>query len=325
MKALVLLQPGSPDTLQIKEVPIPEPLKGEVRVKVYAVGLNPADYKFMQRGFATWQYPFIPGLDVAGTIDKIGEGVTNYNIGDDVYYHGDFSQPGGFAQYAITTAHTIAALPKNLSYIQAAALPCAGFTAFQALYHKLHVKSGQTILIQGGAGGVGGFAIQLAKREGLKIISTASNHNFAWVRQLGADVVLDYNSEDIVLRVQELTQGRGVDSIVDAVSSASATMGFNMLAFGGSIVCIAGLPDFSGMKSFSKAFSVHDLALGGAYLSGDIKAQDMLAKIGKEFGDLVSQSNINPMIQEVIKFEEIPNGLIQLSERKVKGKIVATI
>ena len=325
MKALVLDKPGLPETLHISEMSKPRPNNGEVRVKVQAVGLNPADYKFIQRGFRTWNYPFIPGLDVAGIIDAIGVDVLDWKIGDAVYYHGDFSKSGGFAEWAITTAHTIAPLPQNLSFTEAAALPCAGFTAYQVLYRKLHIQSGQTILIHGGAGGVGGFAVQLAALESLQVISTSSPRNFNWVRQRGATTVLDYSQEDIPSRVREITNGRGVDSIVDTVGSASATVGLNMLAFGGAIACVAGLPNFNHMQSFGKAISVHDVALGGAHLSGDVKAQKELAQIGKDFGKLVSSHKIDPMLQEVISLEEIPEALIRLSQRHVRGKIVARI
>lgn len=325
MIALILDRPGSPETLRLAQVPQPQPAEGEVRVKVKAVGLNPADYQFMGRGFPSWNYPFIPGLDVAGTIDAIGANVTGWEIGDRIYYHGNFSKPGGFAQWAITTAHTIAALPNHLSFTAAAALPCAGFTAYQVLYRKLHIQPDQTILIHGGAGGVGGFAVQLAALAGLKVISTCSSRNKEWVRQLGASEVIDYNSEDVSARVREITQGRGVDAIIDTVSSANATSGLDLLAFGGSIACVAGLPDFSHLQSFGKAISVHDIALGMAYLLGDLKSQAELAEIGRELAKLVTQHQINPILQEVISLEEIPQALVRLAGRHVRGKIVAQI
>lgn len=325
MKALVLDKPGSPETLKIAQMPKPEPGEDEVLIKVHAVGLNPADYQFAKRGFRTWKYPFILGLDVAGTVEALGANVTDWNIGDAVYYHGDLSKPGAYAEWAVVAAHTIALLPPTLSFTEAAALPCAGFTAYQVLHQKLHVQADQTILIHGGAGGVGGFAVQLAVLAGLQIISTCSSSNFEWVRKLGAKEVLDYNTEDIASSVRELTKGRGVDAIVDTVSSASATTGLELLAFGGGIACVAGLPDFTHMKSFGKAVSVHDVALGGAYLSGDVKAQRDLAAIGRKFGTLVSKHQVNPMLQEVISLEEVPLGLMKLQERHVRGKIVAQI
>jgi NADPH:quinone reductase-like Zn-dependent oxidoreductase len=325
MKALLLDQPGTPDTLYVSELPEPHPAVGEVRVKVHAAGLNPVDYKLVKNGVSRWQYPHILGLDVAGIVDEVGEQVTRWQVGDAVYYHGDLSQPGGFAEWAIASAHAIAPLPSGVSFAEAAALPCAGFTAYQCLHHKLHITPGQTLLVQGGAGGVGGFAIQLAAHHGLRVITTCSPCNFDWVKQLGADVALDYHIDDLPAQVRTLTQGRGVDAILDTVSTTTATAGLGMLAFGGGIACVAALPDLTQFQSFGKALSVHDVALGGAYLSGDRIAQEKLAQIGEEFGQLIGDRVIDSMLQEVISLAEIPAGLSRLANRHVRGKIVAQI
>ncbi len=325
MKAVILDRPGTPETFYVADMPVPQPGVGEVRVKVRAAGLNPADYKFAARGFPTWNYPFIIGMDVAGVIDEVGPEVSDWKVGDAVYYHGNLAKPGGFAEWHVTPACTIAPLPDKLSFAEAAALPCAGFTAYQVLYRKLHVQPEQTILVQAGAGGVGGFAVQLAKHSGLYVIATCSAKNFEFVRQLGAAEVIDYNTEDVAARVREITNGRGVDAIVDNVNSASATAGLDMLAFGGAIACVAELPDFSGFKTFGKAISIHDVALGGAYLSGDKKAREDLGRIGRELGAIVSEKNLDPMLSELISLEEIPEALVRLSQRHVRGKIVAEI
>jgi NADPH:quinone reductase-like Zn-dependent oxidoreductase len=325
MKAIVLDQPGTPDTLHLAEMPQPEPKAGEVRVRVHAVGLNPADYKFALRGFRTWTYPFILGLDVAGTIDAIAPDVTDWNVGDAVYYHGNLSKPGGFAEYAIATACTIAPMPTGFSFAEAAAFPCSGFTAYQVLHHKLAIRPGQTVLVQGGSGGVGGFAIQLAALASARVITTCSAQNFVWVRQLGAADIIDYAKEEVLTQVKTLTHGRGVDAIVDGVSSASATAGLEMLAFGGGIACVNGLPDFAKLQSFGRALSVHDVALGGAHLSGDLVAQKQLAEIGQAFGEIARTHTLNPLLQELISIEEIPQALVRLSQRHVRGKIVAQI
>lgn len=166
MKAVVIDRPGTPDTFRIAEMPIPEPEAGEVRIKVHAVGLNPADCKLAARGFPTWKYPFVLGLDVAGTIDLVGPEVTGWQVGDEVYYHANLSKSGAFAEYHVNMAHAIAPKPLDLPFPEAAALPCPGWTAYQALHRKLHIQTGQTILVHGGSGGVGGLAIQLAKLKG---------------------------------------------------------------------------------------------------------------------------------------------------------------
>lgn len=325
MKALVLDRPGTPESLYTSDVEQPKPGPGEVRVKVHAVGLNPVDYKLAASGFPGWDYPMILGLDVAGVIDAVGPGVDEWFTGDPVYYHGDLSKPGGYSQYAVVTTRTLAWLPDGLSFTDAAALPCAGFTAYQALHRKLHVQKDKTILIIGGAGGVGGFAVQLSKVAGLKIIATCSRHNINFVKDLGASEIIDYQSENVKQAVDEITKNRGVDYIIDTVSSESATAALDMLAFNGAIACVAGLPDISKISPFEKAISIHEVALGGAYLSDDSLALDDLARIGMEFGALAAKGLVKAMVEEVVTLEEIPDALVRLSMRHVRGKIVAKI
>ncbi|MDX2272983.1 MAG: zinc-binding dehydrogenase [Cyanobacteriota bacterium] len=325
MQAWVLDQPGSPSSLRLAEVPRPQPLPHQVQVNVYAVGLNPVDYKLAATGHPNWAYPFILGLDVAGVISDIGSAVTDWQVGEAVYYHGDLSQPGGFAEYALTTAHTLAPLPGGLSYPAAAAVPCAGWTAYQALYRKLHIQAGQTILVHGGAGGVGGFAVQLAALAGLRVFSTCSTHNHDYVRGLGAAEVIDYRHEDVGARVLDLTDGRGVDAIVDTVSRASATAGLHWLAYGGGIACVADLPDIEQIPPFTKAFSVHEIALGAAHLSGDPLAPLDLARMGREMGSLLTQGKISPMLEQVVDFQGIPTALEHLAHHHPRGKIVAQL
>ncbi len=325
MKALVLDKPGSPKSLRPAEVPRPEPAEGEVRVRVQAVGLNPVDYKLAASGFPGWDYPFILGLDVSGIVEAVGPDVAEWEEGDKVYYHGNHCKPGGYAEYAIAPSHIVSWIPEGLTFTQAAALPCAGFTAYQALHRKLHVQPSKTIFIHGGAGGVGGFAVQLSRIAGLKVITSCSSHNFKFVQRLGADEVIDYRSEDVASRVNELTGGRGVDYVIDTVGPDSATESLGVLAYGGQIACIAGLPDITMVTPFEKAFSVHELALGGAYLSGNQSDQEDLAKIAREFGALVGKGRISPMLEQTITLEEIPEALVRLSMRHVRGKIVAEI
>lgn len=325
MKALVLDRPGSMDYMRVADIAIPEPAEGAVRVKVHAAGLNPVDYKLLRGGHPAWHYPFVLGLDVAGTIDALGAGVEGWYVGDRVYYHGDLSRPGGYAEYAVIPSHVIAPLPDALSFMDAAALPCAGFTAYQAIFRKLRLQHGQTILVQGGSGGVGGFGVQFAASVGAVVLTTTTEPNATYVQDLGAHHIIDYQKENVHARVMELTGGRGVDAILDTVGPTTATEGLDMLAFFGSIVYIVeGLLDFSRVR-FERATSLHGLSLGGAYPSGDRIAQEDLARMGRELGVLVSQGTISPMLSETIALEEIPGALARLEQRHVRGKIVAQI
>jgi len=323
MKALVLKKPGAPDTLILQEHSLPSPGPDEVRVKVMAVGLNPVDYKTAEWGWQSWLWPHILGLDVAGSIEAVGSEVNSWKPGDRVFYHGDLSKPGGYAEFAVAPAHILAKIPSEMKFENAAAIPCAGFTAWQILSRKIPVKPDQTLLVHGGAGGVGGFAVQMGRYLGLKVLTTCSAANFLAVKKLGADHLIDYTSEDVSALVNEITNGRGVDIVINTIDSDSATQDLKRVAFGGHLACVAGFPDFSKIEPFTRAISIHESALGGAHLSGDRTAQADLARMGKELIELVREEKLSPMLTKVISLEEIPQALISLSQRHVRGKIVA--
>lgn len=325
MKALCLDKPGPIESLYLTDREEPKPKADEIRVKVRAVGLNPVDYKIARTGHPAWQFPFILGLDVAGIIDSVGENVRELSPGQRVVYHGDLSKPGGFAQYAVTTARAVSVIPEQLSFTDAAALPCAGYTAFQAIHKKLKVESGKSILIHGGAGGVGGFALQLSRLANLKVFTTCSKRNFEYVMSLGADQAIDYNTEDVAAQIKAATGGRGPDYILDTAGPESATASLAMLPFGGALVCCAGFPDFSKIIPFKSALSIHEVALGGAHLSGDHQAQQELAYIGTRMLELAVSGSLNCLVEEIISLEEIPAGLKKLAERHTRGKIVAKL
>ncbi|MBH9965842.1 zinc-binding dehydrogenase [[Bacillus] enclensis] len=325
MKALLLKDKGLWKNMKVEETEKPAPGNGELLVEVHAVGLNPVDYKTATNGMPSWTYPHILGLDVAGVVAEVGDGVTGWEKGDRIVYHGDFSKKGGYAEFAVITAHTASKLPEGISFEEAAALPTAGYTAYQALHRKLPLDQINTILIHGGAGGVGGFAVQLAKLAGKTVISTASSHNHEYVKSLGADYVIDYREEDVKERVMEITEGRGVDAVIDAVSRQSATDALDMLAYMGHIVYIAGAPDFTVVKPFTKVVSYHEIALAAAHQSDDFQAQKDFAVIGDHMLSLLAEGKMDAMLKEVISLEEVPDALNRLSERHVKGKIVAKL
>jgi NADPH:quinone reductase len=325
MKALLLEDKNMWHEMKVSETEKPTTGPGEVLVKVKAAGLNPVDYKTATNGNPNWSYPHILGVDAAGVIEEIGESVTGFQKGDRVFYHGNLTKKGGFAEFAVTTAHTVAKIPDELSFEEAAALPCAGMTAYQALIRKMNLQTGETILIHGGAGGVGGFAIQLAKNIGAKVITTCSPENEEYVKELGADDVIFYKTEDVHARILEITENTGVDAVLDTVSRDNATQSLKSIAFNGRIAFIAGNPDYSAVKPFSQALSFHEIALGAAHFSNNREAQKDLATMNEELAKLVVEGKISTMISEKVTLEEVPAALIKLSERHVKGKIVAVI
>jgi NADPH:quinone reductase-like Zn-dependent oxidoreductase len=232
---------------------------------------------------------------------------------------------GGYAEYAVTTAHAISRIPDAVTFEEAAALPTAGYTAYEALFRKLPMNHIQTILIHGGAGGVGGFGVQLAKNAGKTVFSTASAHNHEYVKSLGADYVIDYREENVVEKVLELTNGRGVDAVLDTVSAKNATDSLDMIAYRGHLAHIAGAPDYTKVKPFTKVISYHEVALNAAHHIDDTIAQADLAKMGDELLALVAEKKVAPMIERIISLKEVPSALEELSKRHVKGKIITKV
>ncbi len=324
MKALLLDKPGPVSDLHVGDLPVPEPGPNEIRVKVSAVSLNPVDYKLAGRSNDNWAWPHVLGLDVAGVVDAIGSDVVQWKTGDRVFYHGDLSKPGGFAEYAITTAHTTAAIPDSVSFAQAAAIPCAGLTAYEAVVRRLDVQPQHTVWMQGGAGGVGGFTVQICANIGATVITTASAKNHEFVKSLGADHAIDYNDENVVKAIRGITDGRGVDRVLGAVDIDTADQGIEVLKFRGGIACVAGMPTFND-DTFAGAKSLHNIAYGGAHTSTNRTAQFDLANMAAEMIALVADGKIDTMIEQTIGLEDIPEGLAQLETRHVKGKIVAEI
>lgn len=327
MKALVLEEPGKLQGLKIvqnREKPVPR--EKEIRVKVFAAGLNPSDYQTAEyRGLSMERKPVL-GLDVSGIVDAIGSEVNNVKVGDRVFYLRSIeNMDGGFAEYSITTAHTVSKLPDVIPYEVAASIPGAGFTAYQAIIQKLRPQAGKTILIHGGAGGVGGFAIQLSKICGLKIYTTCRGKDILYAKSLGADEAIDFTKEDVYQAVLNLTEGRGVDYVLNTISSESATRDIDILTYGGELAVIAGFPDFGRFRFYEKGLSLHEIALGISLTCKDPRAEYNLAYIGEAFSQLIADGKVKSPALTIISMEEIPEYLEKMKERKITGKVVAKI
>ncbi|MES0836848.1 zinc-binding dehydrogenase [Nocardiopsis tropica] len=322
MRALVLDRPGACDTLHPADLPLPEPAPGQVRIKVQACGLNPSDYQRAAYGIPEWEWPAVLGLDVVGVIDALGPQVEGPAVGQRVAYTGDIRERGGFAEYTLARAEVLAVVPEEVSSAQAAALPSAGLTAYQAIVRRLHVGEQDTVLITGAAGGVGGFATQLAALTGARVLATEAAHNTDRVKKLGADQVIDFHTEDIPARVMELTHGRGVDAVLDTVGADSATANLSLLAHTGGIATVAGRPDLETVAPFGVAPSVHEIALGAAYTLGDQRARRDLSFMLTDLLSLLAQGKLDAMLTRTISLEEVPRALVELSARTMSGKTV---
>ena len=234
MKAVYFMKTGGPEVLQYGDLPDPVAGPGQVVVDVHAASVNGADWQVRNGSYArATRFPWVPGRDFSGVVAALGAGVSDFAVGDPVFGVVERADDGCYAEKLAVQAAIIARKPDRLSHVEAAALALIGLTSLVALEETLRLKRGETILIQGGAGGAGSFAIQLAKHIGARVISTASAVNLEYVRSLGADQVIDYNAQDFTRVVT------GCDAVFDTVGGDVATRSFAVLRAGGRAAFIA--------------------------------------------------------------------------------------
>ncbi|WP_368915559.1 zinc-binding dehydrogenase [Exiguobacterium acetylicum] len=308
------------DQWTFEEVKTPTPGEGQALIRVKTVALNPVDYKATNN--PAWTFPHIPGVDLAGVVEQIGPGA-EVKIGDRVAIHTNLQRDGAFAEYVLVDTRALAPIPEDVSFAEAAAILCAGMTAYETIVQKMNTTGKETILIHAGAGGVGGIGIQLAKRFGLKVATTASTENHEWVKRLGADLAIDYKKENVTEVIRDWTNDRGADLIFNTVGRNEATADLGRLAFSGQLAFIAGGPDQSVVKPFTLSPSIHEVALAAAYASEDDRAIRNLGHMASELLQLVATKELDPLVTEEIPAADIVKGLQRLSERHVRGKIIA--
>lgn len=239
MKAVRIHEYGGPEVLTYEEAPVPELQPDEVLVRVHAVGVNPFDWKVREgqaKEYLKHALPLTPGWDVSGTIEAVGPDVRQLKPGDDVCGLLDINRNGAYAEYAALRESSAALKPESLDHVHAAAIPLAGLAAWQALLHAGVLRAGQRVLIHGAAGGVGSFAVQLAKWKRAYVIGTASARNHAFLHSLGADEVLDYASTCFENSV------RDVDVVLDTVGGDTLSRSWGVLRRGGVLVSIVAQP-----------------------------------------------------------------------------------
>jgi NADPH:quinone reductase-like Zn-dependent oxidoreductase len=302
MRAVVIHETGEPDVLRYEETDRPEPADGEVLIKVRAASVNPADWK-NRRGYRSGPLPRVLGLDVSGTVET--SRADGFAEGDEVF---GTSASGGYAEYSTASAALIAKKPEGVSHEQAAAIPIAGQTAWQALFDRGGLDSGQTALVAGAAGGVGHFAVQLAKVAGAKAIGTGSARNRVFVLGLGADEYVDYTQQDVGDAVS------GADVALDTVGGGVTASLLPAVREGGMLVTIAGSPpeEEAGERGIGAELLVSVL---------DAASSEQLARIA----DLVAGGDVHVEIAEALPITDVRRAH-ELSEAgRVRGKLVLTI
>jgi NADPH:quinone reductase-like Zn-dependent oxidoreductase len=306
MKAIVVHEYGGPEVLKYEDAPRPEPKDNEVLVRMIAAGVNPVDALIRSGKYAKFfgtTLPLIPGYDIAGVVEKTGAKVTKLKAGDSIYAYVMWG--GGYADYAVATEGEAAAKPKSITFLEAAGVPLAALTAWQALIDAAKLNAGQTVLIHGGSGGVGSFAIQIAKARGAKVIATASTPNQDLLKELGADVAIDYTTtkfEDVA---------KDVDVVLDSVGKDTLARSYGVVKKGGFIATLVAQPDQTELDKHG---------IRGAPISVKPNS-DELTEITK----LIEQKKIKPVVSQVLPLAEAVKAQEQAATHHTRGKIVLKI
>lgn len=332
MKALILKRYGKSDQLAFADVPRPAIKPNEILVQVHAVGLNPIDNKIPTGAFKPiikLQLPATMGSDVAGVVVEVGNRVTKFNVGDAIFASVFDLGTGTLAEFAVVPEYAAAPKPANLDFVEAASIPMVGLTAWQALKERAQVKPGQKVFIPAGSGGIGTFAIQLAKYLGAQVGTTTSTGNVNLVKRLGADEVIDYKQqefEDVL---------RGYDVVLGTVKGDGVKKSLQILNPNASVVSLIGPPDAAfararGMNFVMKFIFgllsrkiINQARQRGAEYSFLFVHPDgrQLAEIGK----LLEESHIRPVIDRVFPFTQTKEALAYLDAGRAKGKVVVQL
>ena len=308
MKAVAMHAYGGPEVLKYEDAARPDPATGEVLVRVHAAAVNPVDWKVRAghlRGFLNYSLPLIPGWDLSGVVEATGSGVTDWKQGDAVYARPDLRRNGAYAEYIAVRASELGHKPRSIDHVQASAIPLACLTAWQALFDAGGLKAGQRVLIHAAAGGVGTFAVQLAKWKGAHVVGTASERNHAFLRELGADEVIDYtktNFEEVV---------RDVDVVLDTLAGQTRDRSWNVLKKDGILVSILGQP------------SPDDAAQHGVRAAG-VFVEPNQAQLG-EIAKLVDSGKLRPIIETVLPLAQAARAHEMNQTLHTRGKIVLQV
>lgn len=296
---------GGAEVLHLEEVPRPEPGPKEILVRVHAAAVNPVDWKFRQGLLGPQPLPSIVGNDFSGVVEAVGPGVEQFQVGQEVFGSAA-DQSGSYAEYAVAPVSRVALKPAGLDHFQAAALPIAGLTAWQALLDVAGLGAGQTILIHAAAGGVGSFAVQLAKWKAARVVGTAAGAHTELVRLLGADQAVDYRTT----RFEEVV--REVDVVLDTVGGETQERSWGVLRPGGILVSIVHPPS----RASAAAHQVR-----GEFLRCDPNRSDELAQLAQ----LVGSGHIRVFVESVLPLDEAPYALEMSRKGHATGKTVLRV
>ena len=332
MKAFILDRYGSNDVVRAGEMPDPELHDDDVLVQIHAASVNPVDLKIRDgklKLILPYRLPFILGNDLAGVVVRVGSGVRRFRPGDEVFARPDEDRIGAFAEFISIKEDAVAHKPKKLTMEEAASIPLIGLTAWQALVERANLKTGQKVLIHAGSGGVGTFAIQLAKHLGAIVATTTSTANVDLVKSLGADIVIDYKKDDFANILHDY------DVVLDTLGGKTLEKSVRVLKPGGKLISIAGPPDPDFAKEIGASWI---LRLAMRVLSHRIRKEAKRHHVSysflfmrpsgdqlREIGSLIDSGAIRPVVDRVFPFESTKEALAYVEKGRAKGKVIVKV
>ncbi|MGE7889550.1 NADP-dependent oxidoreductase [Bacillus cereus] len=331
MKAMIIDKYGKVP-MRMTEVPTPEINEDEVLAEIHAASINPIDFKIRDgkvKMLLKYEMPLILGNDFSGVIVKVGAKVTHFKVGDEIYARPRKNKIGTFAEYIAIHEADVALKPKNLSFEEAASIPLVGLTSYQALHDIMHLQKGQKILIHAGSGGVGTFAIQLAKIIGATVTTTASEAGSDLVKSLGADEIINYKTE----KFEDILTN--FDAVFDTIGGATLEKSFNIIKSGGNIVSVSGMPNARFGKEFGSGFfktllfSLASKKLTALEKKYNAQYSFLFMKPSgdqlRTIANYIEAGEIKPVIDRVFPFEDAQEAMEYSEAGRAKGKIIVKI
>ena len=308
MKAIQIHNYGGPEVLQYEDAPRPKPQAGEVLIRVHAAGVNPIDWKVREghmKDFWPHKLPLILGWDLSGVVEELGRGVSRFKIGHEVYSVPDPTRDGAYADYIVVRESELALKPNSLHHIRAAAVPLAALTAWQALFDTAQLQTGQRVLIHAGSGGVGHFAVQLAKWKGAYVFATASTKNQDLLRELGVDKAIDYTQQ----RFEDIA--RKIDIVLDTIGGETQERSWSVLKKGGNLVSLVQPPSEEKAK---------ELGVRAAFVAGHPSGAQLT-----EIAKLIDSGEMKPVIDRILPLSEVRRAHELSQSGHTHGKIALRV
>lgn len=332
MKAFAIDRYTSKEGLRARETPVPKMGNNDVLVEIHAAGVNPLDAKIRDGQFKLilpYRLPLILGNDLAGVVVQVGSSVRRFKVGDEVYGRPDKNRIGTFAECIAVNEDDLALKPKALTMEEAASIPLVALTAWQALVERAKLKAGQKVLIHAGSGGVGTFAIQLAKHLGATVATTTSTANVEWMKSLGADIVVDYKKDEFEKVLNEY------DVVLNSLGKDTLEKSLRVLKPGGKLISISGPPDFDFAKELGLSWLLRQVM---RLLSYDIRQKAKRHRVSfsflfmrasgaqlSEITFLIDLKIIRPVVDRVFPFELTKEALAYVETGRAKGKVVVKV